>query len=62
MLYRKLFEERFNSDINTITTVDHNSESVACSTKRGLSWLKLNNDSTLNDPSGRSVLGIYNSK
>jgi len=62
MLYRKLFEERFNSDIYTITTVDHNSESVACSTKRGLSWLKLNNNSTLNDPSGRSVLGIYNSK
>ena len=62
MLYRKLFEERFNNDINTIFTVDHNSESVACSTKRGLSWLKLNNNSSLNDPSGRSVLDIYNSK
>jgi asparagine synthase (glutamine-hydrolysing) len=60
MLYRKLFEEKFNNDIKTLSTVDHNAESIACSTKRGLSWLNLNNDSQLNDPSGRSVIDIYN--
>jgi asparagine synthase (glutamine-hydrolysing) len=62
MLYRKIFEEKFNNDPNTIETVDHNSASIACSTKRGLSWLNLNNNSELNDPSGRSVLDVYNSK
>jgi asparagine synthase (glutamine-hydrolysing) len=62
MLYRKIFEEKFNNDPNTIETVDHNSASIACSTKRGLSWLNLNNNSKLNDPSGRSVLDVYNSK
>jgi asparagine synthase (glutamine-hydrolysing) len=62
MLYRKIFEEKFNNDPNTIKTVDHNSASVACSTKRGLSWLNLNNSSELNDPSGRSVLDVYNPK
>ena len=61
MLYRKLFEEQFNNDLNTISTVDHNAESIACSTKRGLSWLNLNNESNLNDPSGRSVIDVYNS-
>lgn len=62
MLYRKIFEEKFNNDPNTIETVDHNSASIACSTKRGLSWLNLNNNSELNDPSGRSVLDVYNLK
>lgn len=62
MLYRKIFEEKFNNDPNTIKTVDHNYASIACSTKRGLSWLNLNNNSELNDPSGRSVLDVYNSK
>jgi asparagine synthase (glutamine-hydrolysing) len=62
MLYRKIFEEKFNNDPNTIETVDHNSASIACSTKRGLSWLNLNNNSELNDPSGRSVLDVYISK
>lgn len=61
MLYRKIFEKKFNNNKNTINTVDHNSESIACSTKRGLSWLNLNNESKLNDPSGRSVLDIYKS-
>lgn len=60
MLYRKIFEEKFNNNINTICTVDHNAESIACSTKRGLSWLNLNNMSQLNDPSGRSILDVYN--
>lgn len=62
MLYRKIFEEKFNNNLNTLSTVDHNAESVACSTKRGLSWLNLDNESQLNDPSGRSVIDIYNSK
>lgn len=60
MLYRKIFEEKFNNDKNTICTVDHNAESIACSTKRGLSWLNLNNTSKLNDPSGRSIMDVYN--
>lgn len=61
MLYRKIFEERFNNHSNVITTVEHNSKSVACSTERGLQWLNLSNNSELNDPSGRSVIDIYNS-
>jgi asparagine synthase (glutamine-hydrolysing) len=58
-LYRKIFEKVFNKKKNIILTVDHNSESIACSTKRGLSWLKLNDNSELNDPSGRSVIDVY---
>lgn len=61
MLYRKIFEERFNNYDNTILTVDYNSESIACSTKRGLKWLNLQNSSEFNDPSGRSVIDVYNS-
>jgi asparagine synthase (glutamine-hydrolysing) len=61
MLYRKIFEERFNNYDNVILTVDDNSESIACSTKRGLKWLNLQNSSEFNDPSGRSVIDVYNS-
>lgn len=53
MLYRKIFEENFGNNLNTILTVDHNIESVACSTKRGLSWLNLKTNSKYNDPSGK---------
>lgn len=59
LLYRKIFENRFNNNLSTICTVDHNSESMACSTKRGLSWLNTNSNSNLNDPSGRSIIDIY---
>ncbi len=59
MLYRKIFETRFNNNLNTILTVDHNSESIACSTKRGLSWLNIHSNSQFNDPSGRSVIDVY---
>lgn len=59
MLYRKIFEELFTNNKNIINTVDHNNESIACSTKRGLSWLNLENSSKLNDPSGRSIIDIY---
>jgi asparagine synthase (glutamine-hydrolysing) len=59
MLYRQIFEKKFNNNINTILTVDHNAESIACSTKRGLSWLNLDTDSKLNDPSGKSIIDIY---
>lgn len=62
MLYRKIFEKRFNDNNNTIQTVDHNSESIACSTKRGLDWLNISDKSQLNDPSGRSIVDIYNTK
>lgn len=59
MLYRQIFEKKFNNNINTILTVDHNAESIACSTKRGLSWLNLDSNSKLNDPSGKSIIDIY---
>ena len=62
LLYRKIFEERFNNNVNTLKTVDYNSESIACSTKRGLTWLNLDTKSELNDPSGRSIIDIYNNK
>lgn len=62
MLYRKIFEKRFNDNNQTIETVDHNAESIACSTKRGLEWLNISDKSQLNDPSGRSVVDIYKSK
>ncbi len=60
MLYRQIFEELFTNNINVIKTVDYNAESIACSTKRGLSWLNLDKLSILNDPSGRSIKDIYN--
>ncbi len=60
MLYRTIFEEVFNNNESIIKTVDYNNESIACSTKRGLSWLNVNNNSNLNDPSGRSIIDIYN--
>ena len=59
MLYRILFEKVLNNKHTTLLTVDHNAESIACSTKRGLSWLNLKNTSELNDPSGRSIIDIY---
>lgn len=59
MLYRMIFEEVLNNKHNTLLTVEHNADSIACSTKRGLSWLNLKNTSELNDPSGRSVIDIY---
>lgn len=59
MMYRKIFEERFNNNTEIILTVDHNAESIACSTKRGLEWLKISDKSQLNDPSGRSIIDIY---
>lgn len=62
MLYRHIFENRFNDNHDTIKTVNHNSESIACSTKRGLEWLNISDKSQLNDPSGRSIVDIYNSK
>ena len=54
-----IFEEVLNNKHTTLLTVDHNANSIACSTKRGLSWLNLKNTSELNDPSGRSVIDIY---
>lgn len=59
MLYRILFEKVLNNKHTTLLTVDHNAESIACSTKRGLSWLNLKNTSELNDPSGRSIIDVY---
>ena len=59
MLYRMIFEKVLNNKHNTLLTVDHNAESIACSTKRGLSWLNLKNTSELNDPSGRSIIDVY---
>jgi asparagine synthase (glutamine-hydrolysing) len=59
MLYRQIFEEQFNRNLNAILTVDHNDKSIACSTKRGLEWLKLDKTSKLNDPSGKSIIDIY---
>jgi asparagine synthase (glutamine-hydrolysing) len=59
MLYRIIFERKLNNKHNTLLTVDHNAESIACSTKRGLSWLNLKNTSELNDPSGRSIIDVY---
>lgn len=59
MLYRIIFEKVLNNKHNTLLTVDHNAESIACSTKRGLSWLNLKNTSELNDPSGRSIIDVY---
>ncbi len=59
MMYRKIFEDRFNNNTKTILTVDHNAESIACSTKRGLEWLKISDKSQLNDPSGRSIVDVY---
>lgn len=59
MLYRILFEKVLNNKHTTLLTVDHNAESIACSTKRGLSWLNLKKTSELNDPSGRSIIDIY---
>ncbi len=62
LLYRKIFESKFNDNDNVINTVDHNTESIACSTKRALTWLNLQNNSILNDPSGRSIIDIYDKK
>jgi len=60
MLYRQIFEKQFNKNLNAVLTVDHNAESIACSTKRGLEWLKLDKSSELNDPSGKSIIDVYN--
>lgn len=53
-LYRKIFESKF-PHASCITTVDHNTKSVSCSTERALRWLGLDENSEINDPSGRSM-------
>lgn len=57
-LYRKIFEE-FYPHKSCIETVDHNINSIACSTERGLKWMNLNTYSKQNDASGRSLTDIY---
>ena len=52
LLYYKIFKKLFKHE-SSLKTVDHNVESVACSTKRGLEWMNLDKNSNLNDPSGR---------
>lgn len=57
-LYRKIFEEYFPHE-NCIKTVDHNTKSIACSTERALKWMNIEEQSNLNDASGRSLIDIY---
>ncbi len=53
-LYRQIFEKFYNKDC-CISTVDDNSKSIACSTKRAMEWLGIDENDSRNDPSGRSM-------
>lgn len=57
MLYRNYFAQVFPNE-SCIKTVPHNIHSVACSTIRALEWLNINENSMINDPSGRSMTMI----
>jgi asparagine synthase (glutamine-hydrolysing) len=54
-LYRKIFEKFYKKDC-CIKTVDENSKSIACSTKRALTWLGIDENDSRNDASGRSMV------
>ena len=53
-LYRKIFENKFPHK-SCVETVDHNIKSISCSTERALRWMGLDENSEINDPSGRSM-------
>jgi asparagine synthase (glutamine-hydrolysing) len=55
VLYRKLFDAAFPLP-SQVTTVDHNVQSIACSTPRAMQWMNISstNDPRV-DPSGRSA-------
>lgn len=53
-LYRQIFEKFYKKDC-CIKTVDDNSKSIACSTKRAMEWLGIDENDIRNDASGRSM-------
>ncbi|TQV74691.1 asparagine synthase B [Aliikangiella marina] len=55
LLYRKIFEERFNS--NSAAATVPGGKSVACSTKEALAWDESFSNNA--DPSGRAVAGVH---
>lgn len=55
LLYYKIFLDKFKHN-SALLTVDHNINSIACSTARALAWMNINEQDSTNDPSGRSVV------
>lgn len=53
-LYRQIFEKFYKED-SYIKTVDENTNSIACSTKRVMEWLGIDENDSKNDASGRSM-------
>lgn len=54
-LYRQIFEKFYKKDC-CIKTIDENTnKSIACSTARGLQWCSIDENSSKNDASGRSM-------
>jgi len=55
LLYRKIFEEKFNT--NSAAATVPGGKSIACSTKEALAWDSSFADNS--DPSGRAVAGVH---